>query len=159
MLKSISKNLEKDTVLTVKKNSIIIDLEKNVKLFITCSSELSDLKDREMTTVSIEQFIKKKTSEFSSESSSDYSFNSASINNMKMIHKSYTCSFKTVSHTRTLNDLCDEIANNYYLADEYNMKKKEAVHIFIQQNLLHMWNGKSHLCITYIEDFSILKEL
>ena len=54
VLKSISKNLEKNTVLTVKKNNTVIDLKKNVELFIICSSELSDFKDDKIITVSIE---------------------------------------------------------------------------------------------------------
>ena len=131
-MKSISKIFKKDTILTVKKNSIMMNLKKNMKYFIRYSSELSNLKDSKITTVSIKWFIKKKTSEFSLKNNSNYSFNSTLINNVKTVYKFCTCLFKTVSLTRTLNDLHDEIVNNYCLVNKYDMKKEEAVYIFIQ---------------------------
>ena len=53
MLKSVSENLKKNTVLTVKINNTVINLKKNAELFILCSSELSNFKDNNTTTVSI----------------------------------------------------------------------------------------------------------
>ena len=105
ILRSVFKNLEKDTVSTIKKNSIIINLKKNVKLSILCSFKLSDFKDDDMTTVSIKQFIKKKTSKSSSKSSSNYSFSSIFINNIKTVYKLCTCLFKIVLLTIILNNL------------------------------------------------------
>ena len=137
-MKSVSENFEKDIALTAKKNNIIINLKKNVKLFILCSFELSDFKDSNTATVFIEWFIKKKTSESSLKSSSDYSFSNVFINNVEIVHKLYICLFKIVSLTMILNNLQKKIENNYYLADKYNMKKEEIIYIFTQQNLLHM---------------------
>ena len=138
MLKSISKNLKKNTVSAVKKNNTVIDFKKNVEFFIIYSFKLSDFEDDETTTVSIKQFIKKKTSEFSLKSNSNYSFSNTLINNAEMIYKFCTCLFKTVSFTRILNNLYNKIINNYCLTDEYDMKKVKAIYIFIQQNLFYM---------------------
>ena len=54
MLRSVSENLKKDTISAVEKNSIMINLKKNVKLFILCDSELSDLEDDNTAIISIE---------------------------------------------------------------------------------------------------------
>ena len=130
-MRSVSENLKKDTALTVEKNSIIINLKKNIKLSILCSSELSDFKDSNIITVFIKQFIKKKTFKFSLKSSSNYSFSSIFINNTETVHKLYTCSFKIVLLTIILNNLQKKIENNYYLTNKYNMKKEEIICIFI----------------------------
>ena len=104
-MKSVSENLKKDTVLTVEKSSIIINLKKNIKLSILDSSELFNLEDNNTAIISIEQFIKKKTSEVSSESSSNYSFNSIFINDAEIVYKLCTCLLKIVSLTMMLNTL------------------------------------------------------
>ena len=129
-MKSISENLEKDTVSIIKKSSTVIDFKKNKKLFILCSFKLSDFKDSNVIMISIKQFTRRKTSEFTSENNSNYNFSSVFINNTEIVHKFCICLFKIVSLIMMLNNLQKKIENNYYLVNKYNIKKEEIIHIF-----------------------------